>query len=930
MGGAWHDGALYVASPPHIWRLEDTDGDGVADRRDRIVSQFGYTGNAASIHGCFNGPDGRIYWCDGFHGHQISDAEGNLASERKGSYLFSCRPDGSDVRIHCGGGMDNPVEVDFTDEGDMIGTVNILYTRPRVDALVHWLYGGAYPHRERVLEELQTTGGFLGPIHRFGHVAVSGTTRYRSGVMDHRWGDNFFATFFNSGKVVRLELEKEGSSYSVRQREFLSGTSSDFHPTDVIEDADGSLLVVDTGGWFYRGCPTSQMSKPDVLGGIYRIRRTGMTAQVDPRGSQIDWTQQSGPQLIRLLNDTRHEVRERAIAECAKRGQAIVPQLASAVRRSDLRVRRNALWALTRIVGDQPGLKSAYQAILTGLEDAEASLRQTACRVLATYPAPDAVPALIARLSDADAAVRREAAKALGRAGSEAAVAPLLDHLQSNLDRSEEHAVLFALIEINAPDRVAAGLRHASPAVRRGCLIALDQMDAGRLALSQLVDQLRDADLKLQRTAAEMLTGRLASTPDSKFRGEATATAAATVAENLDRWLSADPNSDWAIATVATFAAEAPVASRLGELLGAETFGPTQEAVCRVIVAAGQVPPHASWRTGITRWLRSDDPKAIRAVIGASVHLRDERIDSLLRSIREDTRRSGTLRVAALRVLNRGNSQLSDEAFDALLEMLSGGVAAESDQAAEMLASSRLTADQLKVMADRFPDLGPAALRILIRPYAARVTPELAAHFLDRMESARGFEQLPTTEFSDVIKHFPAEMLPRANALLDRLKQLDQQRVAAIDRLVPMLADANVQRGREIFFAEKSKCSTCHRVGKRGEMVGPDLTTIGSNRSQNDLLESILFPSASIVRQYESQTLMTDAGQVYTGIVSRETADTVYLQQQTGEPIAILRDQIEQMVPSTVSIMPKGLDANLSEQELADLVAWLMTLGKRP
>ena len=42
------------------------------------------------------------------------------------------------------------------------------------------------------------------------------------------------------------------------------------------------------------------------------------------------------------------------------------------------------------------------------------------------------------------------------------------------------------------------------------------------------------------------------------------------------------------------------------------------------------------------------------------------------------------------------------------------------------------------------------------------------------------------------------------------------------------------------------------------------------------------------------------------------------------------RDQIEQMVPSTVSIMPKGLDANLSEQELADLVAYLMTLGKRP
>ena len=163
MGGVWHDGALYVASPPNIWRLRDTDDDGVADERTAIVSKFGYNGNAASIHGCFFGPDGRLYWTDGFHGHEFKDDSGNVTSSREGSYIFSCRSDGSDVRIHCGGGMDNPVEIDFTDRGDMLGTVNILYTRPRVDCLVHWLYGGAYPHREKVLNEMKVTGDFLGP-----------------------------------------------------------------------------------------------------------------------------------------------------------------------------------------------------------------------------------------------------------------------------------------------------------------------------------------------------------------------------------------------------------------------------------------------------------------------------------------------------------------------------------------------------------------------------------------------------------------------------------------------------------------------------------------------------------------------------------------------------------------------------------------------
>ena len=167
MGGAWHDGSLYVASPPHIWRLTDRDGDGVADERKVIVEKFGYNGNAASIHGCFFGPDGRMYWTDGYHGHEFKDEQGNVTSRREGSYIFSCLPSGRDVRIHCGGGMDNPVEIDFTDAGDMLGTVNIMYHRPRVDGYVHWLHGGTYPHRDRVLEELQVTGPRLGPVHRF-------------------------------------------------------------------------------------------------------------------------------------------------------------------------------------------------------------------------------------------------------------------------------------------------------------------------------------------------------------------------------------------------------------------------------------------------------------------------------------------------------------------------------------------------------------------------------------------------------------------------------------------------------------------------------------------------------------------------------------------------------------------------------------------
>jgi putative membrane-bound dehydrogenase-like protein len=381
-GGAWHNGSLYVASPPNIWRLTDTDQDGVVDRREIVVGRFGFNGNGCDVHGCFNGPDGRIYWCDGYHGHRITDAQGNVISERKGSYLFSSRTDGSDVQLYCGGGMDNPVEIDFTDEGEVLGTVNIFYNRPRVDCFMHWQYGGAYPHRPQILDEIKVTGELLPPTYRLGHVAVAGTLRYRSGAFDYRWQNQFFAAEFNTGKVIRLETQPAGSTFSVEQREFLTSSNRDFHPTDIVEDADGSLLVLDTGGWYYRGCPTSQHAKPDILGGIYRVRRDGMTSLVDPRGLRIAWPDLAARDLINYLRDTRPIVRDKAISECARRGESLVSQLSVAPAAIDLVQRRNVVWLLTRLVGDvklakSESIKKARSMILAALSDPEPSIRLT-------------------------------------------------------------------------------------------------------------------------------------------------------------------------------------------------------------------------------------------------------------------------------------------------------------------------------------------------------------------------------------------------------------------------------------------------------------------------------------------------------------------------------------------------------------------------
>ncbi len=915
MGGVWHDGALYVASPPNIWRLRDTDDDGVADERTAIVSKFGYNGNAASIHGCFFGPDGRIYWTDGFHGHEFTDESGKVTSSREGSYIFSCRSDGNDVRIHCGGGMDNPVEVDFTDRGDMLGTVNILYTRPRVDCLVHWLHGGAYPHREKVLNELKVTGDFLGPAHRFGHVAVSGLTRYRSGTMDHRWQDNLFATFFNRGKVVRLSLQPSGSTYTATQHEFLASTSREFHPTDVLEDADGSLLVVDTGGWFYRGCPTSQFAKPELLGGIYRVRRDGMTPLVDPRGLRIDWQRLSNANLVRLFNDTRYAVRQQAIKHSVKRAEPMIATLASSLKRSDIRVRRNCLWALCRLAQEESTSVAANAALAPALSDARPEIRQAACRAFATSASPVKAKLIAPLLTDPDPGVRRQAATTLGQIGDIAVVPDLLAELTDQIDRSHQHAIIYALIEIGEVDflksQVAA---DTSSAQTFGALIALDQIDGDHLTagtVTELLDSpnkaVRGAALKICLKHAEWsdaITSKLASLLDDQNDLES-------------RWDVVEP-------LLPRYASKASLASRLGRLLDANQSEDVQQAILRALAQGSSLPLHPSWVKPIRKRLRSGRQELIQQALQLVSVLDSDRFDTAVEVIGANPSLPPLIRVAALRTLQGKSNRLTNEMFEMLHAiLLDGRQPGEAARAADIIGSSALSDDQLIQLTATFANASPAQLRELVRCYGSVKNADVIDAFVDAVGSAKSLNTLAENELSDVVKRFPKEKLAGVNGLLDRLKQHEQAKLIRLSELKERIFAGDAERGRTVFFSEKAKCSACHRVGDKGQRVGPDLTTIGANRSIHDLLESIVVPSASIVRDYETYSVLTVDGRVINGLIAKETTAELVIQQANGEKVTVAREEIDTVNTNPVSIMPNGLEEALSETDLADVIAYL-------
>ena len=98
---------------------------------------------------------------------------------------------------------------------------------------------------------------------------------------------------------------------------------------------------------------------------------------------------------------------------------------------------------------------------------------------------------------------------------------------------------------------------------------------------------------------------------------------------------------------------------------------------------------------------------------------------------------------------------------------------------------------------------------------------------------------------------------------------------------------------------------------------------IGQIRSERDLLESILFPSASFVRSYESITIVTTDGRILNGVITDETSQHIELVLDAQKKERIPLEEIEERRPSIISIMPTGLDKQLTAQQLADLVKYL-------
>lgn len=915
-GILWHDDCAYVSSPPNFWRLRDTDGDGVADQRDVLVTGFANTGVADDMHGGSLGPDGRVYWCAGRFPHEIRRPGGPLIHKGTAPLILRCRPDGSDVEVVCGS-QGNAVGVAFTDEGDCFASGTFLAPDamgPGLrDALIHCVDGGQYPVRDRVITEHKRTGDLLPPLVHLGVSASSDLTICRGEAFGAEYRGNLFSALFNMHKVMRHVLDRDGATYRCRNEDFLVSTHPDFHPTDVLEDADGSLLVIDTGGWFIIGCPTSQIAKPQVEGAIYRVRKKGASIVADPRGQKIAWKSSPPADLVPLLDDARPAVRDRATRELAARNEASMPALPSALSGTSVRTRQNALWALARIDGEE-----ARAAVRAALADGEPAVRQVAARVAGLHRDRAALPRLTEMAGDDTPPVRREAATALGRIGDVAAVPSLLAALRDVSDRFLDHAIIFAIIRLDDRGRTVAGLDDPVPAVRRGALVALDQMDHGALAREELARALDTDDASVQRAALEIIARR------PGWADEITGLSREWLAEPE---LSAERQASLRGVLLA-FLGQQPTQQLIAECLARADSPRWARLLLLETIGRGELAtlPDA-WRQPLVAALRSPDADVARLTVAAVAASSEPIGREELVALACDTSRPKELRVAAAGVVARTNLALPPEVFAILADQCRGDVEPVVRlAAARALGSARLTDGDRDKTVTLIAAAGPLELAALVGAFEDQSSPHAGHQLIRALQASPGLSALPAARLAKLLASFPPEVREAAEPLLRRLNVDASAQSARLAELESALAAGDAARGRGVFFGVRASCSACHRVGSEGGGIGPNLTAIGAIRSRRDLLEAVVFPSASFARGFEPVTVATHAGKVHSGIIGRETVDAIYLRTAERAEIRVPRAEIEQLAPAAVSIMPQGLDKTLAGEEIGDLIAFLASL----
>ena len=881
-----------VSCSPHVWVFHDDDGDLKADRKEALFTKTGMLQHDHGVHAVTVGPDGRWYFNCGNEGTAVHDVGGRPIRDRFGNevrrsdvfrqgMVFRCLPDGSDFEV-LGHNFRNPYETAVDSFGSLWQSDN-----------------DDDGNRATRINWVMEYGNYGFTDERTGAGWQVRRENLEREVFERHWHQN------DPGVVPNLLATGAGAPCGMCVYEG-SLLPERFHGALIHCEAGGNLLRA------YHVSPSGAgyaVTVETVVDGSADKWFRPSDVCVAPDGSLIaaDWYD-PGVGGHRMADSGRGRIHRVAPAGVAWRVPpadfATLAGCVAALASPNPCTRATALERLAR----EPG---AEAALATAFEQA-GDRRHKARLAWAAGMQTDAAERWISRLAaTADESLRIIALR------------------MARLTRGD----VLGLVEKLAGDQSAA--------VRRECAIALRGQEGERAdrAWAALADRHAAGDrwsLEALGIGADGVhgmgnpgpwDGRLAAWLAIEGRDRTAPTAREIIWRSRaagsatligERILAPDTTAEESAACLRALDFQDP--KQVGNVLprlvtNLDGTDEKSRAVLGRLVL--RLPPAAV----------ADPAVADRIAAAASAAAGSEQFIAIVRRFGLARQFRGDL--IAMASAEGQKDQLVADAADAAVAAGADGIraaVATGDQAAARLLVAlgiRGAPEAVGVLKDVIadaaaaPEMKVAAVRGLGRsPTGARE--------LIRLAGAGGLPGALPQVAVHVIGSCPwADVRQAAAAVLPLPKTKGGEPMPAVAELVNRRGNANV--GKEVFVGV-GRCATCHVVDGAGKAVGPDLSGIGAKLSRSAIFEAILAPSAGISHGYEQFLAVLEDGRTLPGLVISRTPEQIVMRGADGIDVTLPATDIEELRRQPLSLMPADLAAALSVQELVDLVTWLETL----
>jgi putative heme-binding domain-containing protein len=336
--------------------------------------------------------------------------------------------------------------------------------------------------------------------------------------------------------------------------------------------------------------------------------------------------------------------------------------------------------------------------------------------------------------------------------------------------------------------------------------------------------------------------------------------------------------------------------------------------------------------TGLERLITAANPAVAKAAIEAAGRWKVETAIDALARVASDTKRPAPLRLPAIKTLGQFASEAAVKPLDQLTRDKSTAMALRIAAVAALLNQQPQVAATTAAGLLADPLAEPNQIAIFKAFLSRQGTPAVLAAAIEANQ-----RPLPASVASVGLKQLAGSGRdePTLKATLKRLQGGSEQPMGRrsfsaaemAEFLAFVQASGSAPRGHEIYRREKLQCVKCHRVGKEGGRVGPNLSTIGVASQPDYIVNSLLEPAKNVKEGYNTLVVLTVDGQVATGIPVSRTETELVLRTADDKQLTIRADDIDEESAGT-SLMPVGLVDQLSRQELADLTCYLLGLGR--